>query len=128
MSNLSVSFRGDNDASLEQALDTVFKELQDHLNETHVLSRQLAMLADQDADFNVSVDLSVEIQERCDGMEGLFKELKSVVVEVRGKPLNDAEKKYLKDAEQKAKERKEAEKAEAKRLKAEAKAMPKIKE
>ena len=96
MSGMSVSFFGE-EVGLEQALDTCFKDLQDHLNESHVLTRQLAMLSEQDGDWVSAVDLAFAIQERCGDMAGLFKELKSVVIQVRGKPMNDAEKKYLKD-------------------------------
>lgn len=95
MSSVSVSFR-ESEVGVEQALDVVFKELQTHLNSAHCNTRQLACLSEQDGDWNTSVDLSLDIIDGCSAMGDLFKELKSVVQQVRGRASNDAERKYLK--------------------------------
>jgi len=101
-STMSVSYFG-SEMAVEQALDDCFKRLQESLNECHVNSRSLCMLAEQDSDWKTSVDNTFQITDFADGMVELLRELKKVVVQVRGKPQDDAEKRYLKDTTERRK-------------------------
>ena len=99
MSNLSVSFRGNNEADLEQSLDIVFRELQENLNTTHCVVRSLAMSSEQDADYKEETKMSFQMNDCVDDMQTLFKELKTVVKQLVGKPPTDADKTWLKSFE-----------------------------
>ena len=110
VSNQSVSFRGDNDVSLENALDTCFKDLQDTLNSTHYNVRMLGMEEDQSNDYNTRVDLFLQIIAYFDDLTELNKELKSICQEVLGKPETKEEKEYFKTETEKYKKKKADEK------------------
>ena len=96
MSQMSVSYCG-SEVSLESAVDSCFKSLQKHLNNSQCSLRSLAMLVDQDNDFKSAVRLGYEITEDVNGMQALFKELKSLVRQITPKPESDEEKQWAKD-------------------------------
>ena len=85
MSTQSVSFCG-SEIPLDQALDECFVQLQGTLNGLHCYTREIAMMADQDADYIEGLKKTLEISESIDEMVALFTELKSVVKQVIGKP------------------------------------------
>ncbi len=99
MSQMSVSYNG-SEVPLEAALDDCFKRLQASLNNTHMDTRALAMVAEQDADWTTACQYQVNITQYIDEMMMLFKELKKVVVQVRGKPANEEEKLILKQLQE----------------------------
>lgn len=112
MSSMSVSYMG-KEVCFEEAIDDIFKQLQTHLNNTHCEVRQLAMLGDQDDDFKVACEYSDGILDNVDGMTTLFKELRSITLQVRGKcPKEDSE--WFKEHEKTRKQVKAIEKKEAK--------------
>ena len=85
VSGFSVSYCG-SEVDLECAIDDSYKNLQKHLNNSQCSLRQLAMLSEQDQDFEEAVKLYDMIEEDIDGMICLFRELKSVSKQVMGKP------------------------------------------
>ena len=121
--SISVSFCGE-EMPLEQAIDTVYKDLQNSLNFCHCSTRELNMMAEKDdTEFQVIMKNAFAIDDFIDEMSDLFKELKLVVKQVVGKPQNDDEKEWLKKQKESRKEKKRIEKLRAKedaaRLKAE---------
>lgn len=92
VSSMSVSAFGDGEMNLGDALDRLFTELQEHMNGTHCATRSLAMSPDQDDDFKVCVEHEDSIIDSVDDMIELFKELKKIIPQVRGKPKDDEEK------------------------------------
>lgn len=124
LSNVTVSAFGQDDMPLEQALDKVFNGLQGFLNDCHSATRTLAMVSEQDNDFEVCCKHSDEIEDSTDGMLDLFKELRNCVKQIRGKPITEEEKDWyrkhqaerklekIRQKEQEKQEQKEQEKAE----------------
>lgn len=106
ISQMSVSYQG-SEVPLEEALDDCFHRLQESLNQTHYDTRALGMLPDQDDDFKAACELQVGIHSYIDDMTALFKELKKVVVQVRGKPANDEERQILARVQELAKQEKQ---------------------
>ena len=90
-SSMSVSYCG-SEVALEEALDDVFQQLQQHLNNSHCAVRSMSMLEeqsiDEDSDFKDCVKYDDVIQDDIDGMIALFKDLKSISKQVLGKPPN----------------------------------------
>ena len=116
MSNMSVSFCG-NEIPLADALDECFVELQGHLNHLHSYTRELAMMGDQDNDYEVELKQVLTIDDCIDEMSELFKDLKSVTKQIIGKPpaeIKDAMKKLVEDHKAERKRIKEREKEEQK--------------
>ena len=85
MSNMSVSYCG-SEIPLSEALDECFLELQAHLNHLHSYTRTLAMMPDQDNDYEIELRQVLVINDTIDDISCLFTELKSVVKQVIGKP------------------------------------------
>lgn len=121
MSEISVSINGE-DVILEKAIDDVYKKLQQSLNDSQCVLRSLCSLLDQDQDFETSCKYAYEIEDHTNGMNELFKDLKSIVKQVKVKPENDQEKEWLKSFLEQKKLEKEEIKAEQKRIKQEIKA------
>jgi hypothetical protein len=94
-STMTVSYFGE-ELQLAHCLDKVFHDLQKNLNETHVQTRNIVMMPEQDNDFHLLCDTEEQIHTYCDDMICLLKELKSVCTQIRGKPQNDAERNELK--------------------------------
>ena len=116
MSNMSVSYQG-NEIPLHEALDECFTELQGHLNHLHSYTRELAMMPEQDSEYEVELKQVLIIHDTIDDMSCLFSELKSVVKQVIGKPpaeIKDAMKKLMDDHKAERKRMKDREKEEQK--------------
>jgi hypothetical protein len=112
MSDMSVSYCG-TEIPLADALDQVFTELQGTLNSLHCYTRELGMSAEQDNDYLVDLDKTLQISDGVDEMTELFKELKSVAKQVLGAPskeLKDEAKRKIDDWKLKKKLAKDAEK------------------
>ena len=93
---MSVSAFGSDEMALDDAVDRVYLESQQQLNDSHSLVRQLCMLHEQDQDFRVSVELSDRIVDHIDELNNIFKELKSIVKQCSIKPETPEEKQWLK--------------------------------
>ena len=113
LSQMSVSYDGQDDMPLEQVLDDVFLRIQEFVNHTHCGVRQFCMMFDQDNDYEQEVKQMVEIWEQIDGMDYLFSELRSVMKQclpkkpsaeekVAGKKIVDAYKESKKKSKSKA--------------------------
>ena len=116
MSNMSVSYQG-NEIPLHEALDECFVELQGHLNHLHSYTRELAMMGDQDNDYEVELKQVLTIDDCIDEMSELFKDLKSVTKQIIGKPPKEEKermKKLVDDHRAERKRMKDREKEEQK--------------
>lgn len=105
LSQMTVSVAG-SEVPLEPYLDDVFNRLQQSLNNTHCSVRELVQLIERGDLFKELVESQFAIVEYIDDMAGLFKELKKVLPQIRGKPSNDDEKKILEAAKLRFKNRK----------------------
>ena len=81
----SVSFRGE-EIDVSDALDMLFKDLQENLNHCHCSVRQLAQSEERADTFLEAAQFDFEIQDYVEGLTVLFKELKQVSKDVLGKP------------------------------------------
>jgi hypothetical protein len=81
----SVSFRGE-EIDVSDALDMLFKDLQENLNHCHCSVRQLSQCEERADTFMEAAQFDFEIQDYVEGLTGLFKELKQVSKDVLGKP------------------------------------------
>ena len=81
----SVSFRGEL-TDVSDALDMLFKDLQENLNHCHCSVRQLAQCEERADTFLEAAQFDFEIQDYVEGLTVLFKELKQVSKDVLGKP------------------------------------------
>jgi len=88
---MSVSYCG-SEIPLGQALDECFTELRGTLNSLHCYTREIGMMAEQDADYLEGLTKSIQIADGVDEMVALFTELKLVIKQVIGKPGDDEEK------------------------------------
>ena len=89
-SDLSVSVFGAEDVPIEEALDQVFKSLQESLNNCHCEVRSQTMdLERENEDFKVAYQHQVQIENYIDGFSSLFKELKSVSKQIMPKPTKE---------------------------------------
>ena len=84
-SSTIISFRGDDDVDVNDALDVLFKELQENLNYCHTEIRNLAQCEERDEDFLEAVKIDFEIQDYSDNIVSILKELKVVSKSVLGK-------------------------------------------
>jgi hypothetical protein len=80
-----VSFRGE-EMDTSEALDMLFKDIQENLNNCHCCIRQLAQCEDRNDTFLEAAEFDFQIQDFVDELAGLFKELKGVSKDVLGKP------------------------------------------
>jgi hypothetical protein len=85
MSDMSVSFQG-SEVPLETALDEVFLQMQEYVNGIHCNTREFVGMFDQDDDYLLELDKTLEVHDSIDDMALLFKELKSVLKQCLGKP------------------------------------------
>jgi hypothetical protein len=81
----SIAFRGE-EIDLSDALDLLFKDLQENLNHCHCAVRQLAQCEDRADTYLEAAEFDFQIQDFVDELSGLFKELKHVSKDVLGKP------------------------------------------
>lgn len=94
MSEMSVNAFGD-DISFDDAVDRVYKETQQHLNDSHCSVRSLAMLSEQDGSYEDFVKMADDVLDHLDGVNDMFKQLKSVISQCMPKPSNAEEKSWL---------------------------------
>jgi hypothetical protein len=109
MSEMSISMHGE-ETNLVEAIDTVFRDLQHHLNSSQCTLRNLSMCNERSDEFQVSHKYCVEIDQDLSEMLLLFKDLKSIVKQIKLKPENDEEKTWLNEFELTRKLEKEEEK------------------
>ena len=98
MSEMSVSMHGD-EVNLVEAIDTVFRDLQQHLNSSQCNLRNLAQCGERNDEFEVSHKYCCSIDDDLSEMLLLFKDLKSIVKQIKLKPESDEEKEWLKQFE-----------------------------
>ena len=94
MSGLSVSMNGE-ECSLEEAVTSTFKNIQTHINNTENNICGLAV-ADDRGDFRYSYELQKKIEFSLSELLLLFKDLKSIVKQIKLKPTNDADRDWIK--------------------------------
>lgn len=92
MSGLSVSMNGE-ECSLEEAVTSTFKEIQQHINNTENNICGLAM-ADEKGDFRYSYELQKKIEFSLSELLLLFKDLKSIVKQIKLKPNNEEDRQW----------------------------------
>jgi len=121
LSQMSVSYCGE-EIDLESAITTCFRDIQTFLNDTECTLRTLAMLCDQDGDYKTCLEYNDHVEDSIDGMNDLFKELKSIMSQVSLKPQDAEEKEIYKKHKEERKAKKLEEKAQEKAAKEVAKA------
>ena len=102
----------DDEVDLAQALDQLYREIQQNLNHSQVSVREMSRLADDD-EFKDCVPIHFAVLDYCDVLSGLFGELTQVSKDVLGKPGKD-DKDWFKNQCDERKERIAKVKAEAK--------------
>jgi hypothetical protein len=108
-----VSFRGE-EIDVNDALDTLFRDLQEKLNYCHSTVRTLVMSEDRDESYVETAAHVWEIEDYTDLLDELFGELRTVSKEILGKCPAD-EKDEFKKVSDKRKEDKKRAKEEAKK-------------
>ena len=98
MSEMSISING-MEVNLVEAIDSTFRDLQKHLNSSQCNLRNLASCSDRGDEFEVSHKYCCEIDDDVSEMLLLFKDLKSIVLQVKLKPESPEEKEWLKELE-----------------------------
>lgn len=93
MSGMSVSMHGE-EVSLEDAVNDCFKSIQGHINNTQNHICGLAT-ADERGDFRYSYELQCKINYSLAEMLILFKDLKSIVKQIKLKPETDEDKEWV---------------------------------
>ena len=111
-----VSFRGDNEASFDEAIDTLFRETQTNFNQIHMYVRMLGQAEDRNEDYIEMAKTHFSILDYIDSVNDSFKELKCVLKQVMGKCPTECKDEYQKLVETRKQEA-ENKKNEAKRLK-----------
>ena len=93
-SSLSVSVFGQDDVELEVATDTIFKELQTTLNQTHCAVRELLQIEERNDTFLEAAEIHHDISDYSQGFAELMKELSKVSSQVLGKCPKDLKGEY----------------------------------
>ena len=93
MSGMSVSMHGE-EVSLEDAVNDCFKSIQGHLNNTQNNICGLAT-ADERGDFRYSYELQCKINYSLAEMLLLFRDLKSIVKQIKLKPETDEDREWM---------------------------------
>ena len=96
MSEMSISMHGE-ETNLVEAIDTVFRDLQQHLNSSQCNLRNLASCGERNDEFEVSHKYCVDIDDDISEMLNLFKDLKSIVLQIKLKPESPEEVEWLKE-------------------------------
>jgi methyl coenzyme M reductase subunit D len=116
MSTMSVSVFGE-EVVLEVAIDNIFNQIQDSINNTHCEVREMCCDLDRENDFKVSYEHYEKINNYSDDLAMLFKELKSVSKQVLGKADTTEDKQWLKEKIERKKRLAQITKDDAKREK-----------
>ena len=98
MSEISISIHGE-DVNLIEAIDTVFRDLQQHINSSQCNLRNLAQCGERNDEFQVSHKYCCSIDDDLSEMLLLFKDLKSIVKQIKLKPESPEEVEWLKEFE-----------------------------
>ena len=93
---ISVSINGQEEVPLDDAINSTFTSLQKHLNESQNNLRMLGTLLERDdLEFRDGVNYSDKIDDDVDSMVALFKDLKSVVKQIVGRPSEEQDKEWM---------------------------------
>jgi len=111
-----VSFRGEDEMDVGEALDVLFSEMQNNLNSCHCSVRQLAMSEERADTYMEAAEHHLAIGDYVDILVVLFKELKSVSKQVLG-PCPKDYKDEFKALQEKRKQAKKAAKEKEKQMK-----------
>ena len=83
MSSVTVSAFGEEDVPLEEAVDTVFKELQTAVNELHVQIRQMCMTEERGDSYEEAYQfqhaIKAHVEEGCNMLKELIKVTKQLL-------------------------------------------------
>ena len=90
-STVSVGFHG-RSVGIEEALDEVVRDLQNHLNHVQLALRQVASVAEQDLDYEEELKLSWSIDEDLLQMGFLFDDLRGMCLDLITVPETAEEK------------------------------------
>lgn len=115
-----VSFRGNEDMELEDALDELYRDIQHNLNHSQCVVRQLAACPEQDCDFLEAVTIQFQLEDYVDILLELFSELKDISKQTLGKPPVEHKEEYKKmvnDRKEKLKKEKDEQKELVKQMK-----------
>ena len=115
-----ISFRGDDDVDLDEALRVLYQELQENLNHSQCSIRQLSMCSERNDDFIEAANIYLELNDYIDVLLDLFTELKSVSKQCLGKPPQEVKEEFnkmLNDRKEKKKQAKQQAKEAEKKVK-----------
>jgi len=116
---------GEDDVPLEEAIDSLFKQLQQSFNYTHSSVRELHMSSDRGDEFKEIAEVGFTIQNYVRETADLFAELQDVVKQVVGTPKTQEDKLWYAQEKLKIKQQilksKQEMKAEKQKAKEEAK-------
>ena len=83
MSQVSVSYNGDDDMALDEAVDMIFKEIQEHINEIHVQLRMLCQSEDRSDTYDEAFEyhdvLTDHVKEACTVFKDVIKVSKQLL-------------------------------------------------
>ena len=114
-----VSFRGEDGVDLNDALDMLYKDIQQNLNLSQCSVRNMARLREDD-EFKDCVPIHFAVLDYVDILNELFNELKKVSSDVLGKPPKDLKDWYKEEClkrKELIKKQKEEKKEEQKQMK-----------
>ena len=105
-----VSFRGE-EIDVNDALDTLFKDLQQKLNYCHSTVRTLVLSEDRDESYIETAAHVWEIEDYTDVLDELFGELRTVAKEILGKCPADEKEEFKKISDKRKEDKKRAKEA-----------------
>ena len=115
-SSISVSLNG-REMNLEEALDSVVRDLQKHLNMVQLQLRMLGVGSERDDDFEDQIREADKMQDSIVEMNYLFEDLYDMAYQIVGDPETKEEKQFLKQHKIERKAHMDKLKAEHKELK-----------
>jgi len=92
MSGMSINSRAGEEVDLETHVVETFKSIQGHLNNTHCKICELAQVEERGEGYRYSYPIQRDIEYSLNTMTDLFKELKSIVKQLKLNPVNQADK------------------------------------
>lgn len=115
-SSSMVSFRGEDEVPIDEALDALFRDLQSNLNNCQCSVRSLAMSEERADTFLEACEYHFQIEDYVNTLMDLFDELKDISKQALGKCPKEYKSEFKALCE-KRKEEKKRQKDEAKQLK-----------
>ena len=115
-SSVSVSLNG-REMNLEEALDSVVRDLQKHLNMVQLQLRMLGVGSERDDDFEDQIKEADKMQDSIIEMNWLFEDLYDMSYQIVGDPETKEEKQFMKQHKIERKAHMDKLKAEHKELK-----------